>query len=110
MSWRIISDDAQSDPEPEQGGVGWLWPVEDPSGARKGVLVRLSAEALEAETPSEETEAAKATNGRSVVEKFLDDDNPPGRIVLDASGIVSHDEQVDAADRPSSAPDRRRRI
>lgn len=56
-------------------------------GVRRRVVVELSETAAVSTGIDTEAERAIRTEGRSAVSKFLDEDDPPGRIVIGTNGV-----------------------
>jgi hypothetical protein len=90
MAWRL---DASSGPFPApwegRDATGWVWEIYSDEQPRR-ILVEVSGTAMTIadEYLPEETRLARATSGRSEVEKVLELDDPPRRISLGTTGYL----------------------
>jgi hypothetical protein len=87
-------------PAPWEGrdAIGWVWEVYSGDESRR-VLVEVSGTAMSIadEYLPPETRLARATSGRSEVEKVLGQDEPPRRVSLGTTGYLG---DLSAATRP----------
>jgi len=67
--------------------LGWAWRVERDGFDRRYVRVEVTRGGLRApDLPSESRDAIR-TRGASAVDPFLDDDEPPERLVVSTAGV-----------------------
>jgi hypothetical protein len=90
-NWRIIAGPREYEPTGSDCPVGWAWDI----GAgveRRTVKVEISAIAMVMvasgeRLPSADADMARRTRGRSAVEPYLDEDEPPLRLVISTGGV-----------------------
>jgi hypothetical protein len=89
VSWQITGGPF---PAPWEGrdAVGWVWELTAGDGRSERVLVEVSgtAMAVASEYLPEETAAARQTQGRSEVERLLEEGELPPRIALGTTGYL----------------------
>lgn len=92
MPWQIRPDSGPS-PAPWDGrdATGWVWRIYGDGDTSRAVLVEVSgtAMAIADEYLPDETRRARASSGRSEVEKVLDLEDPPTRLSLGTTGYLS---------------------
>lgn len=80
--------------EADKDGSGWLWEIERGKGATAEVrreLVTVTGQAFDfLDGRSDETTEAIRTEGRSEIERVLNQDDPPRRIACGHSIIEDH--------------------
>jgi hypothetical protein len=64
----------------------WLWEIER-DGERRRIEVMLTMPSVASANPLPEVRDARATKGRSALERYLADDDPPRQILVSTSGI-----------------------
>jgi hypothetical protein len=90
MAW-LLEPNSGPFPGPWEGkdAVSWIWEIYRDGESRR-VLIEVSgtAMAIADEYLPEETARARATSGRSEIEKILELDDPPNRISLGTTGYL----------------------
>jgi hypothetical protein len=90
MAWHLEPDSGPF-PGPWEGkdAVSWVWEIYRDDESRR-VLIEVSGTAMAVadEYLPEETARARATSGKSEIEKMLELDDPPSRISLGTTGYL----------------------
>jgi hypothetical protein len=94
--WRILDGPNQVANTGGVDGDVWILTIEnvnDPA-QRRIVQVVIAGSVLNSDRVRLMTEIRKAveSNGKTALERFLDDQNPPGRIIVSSTGIRPSDE------------------
>ena len=87
--WRVI-DGPNQNPSTWVDGELWVARIEnvDDAAQRKLINVVLSRAALESQGVPDEVAQALATSGRSAVEKYLDEPDPPAGVLVGSDAIT----------------------
>jgi hypothetical protein len=97
VPWRIESTSGPyGAPWEGKDVTGWVWEIYDGERSTR-ILVEVSGSAMATEDQflPTETAHAKATEGRSEVEKVLDSEQPPRRITLGTTGYADREPEPD---------------
>jgi hypothetical protein len=102
--WRIIDGPNQNVATWVDGEL-WVARIEDADdpARQKLVSVVLSRTALEAQGVPDEVARALATSGQAAIEQYLDEDDPPTRILV-ASDAVAPTSEFPASTEPLPPP------
>jgi|SRR3990172_5716802 len=90
--WRLVASGPRLyDPDSTDCAVGWAWDVAS-DGEERTVKVELSNSAAKVVAgkgalSSPEADEARRTRGRSAVSAYLDEDDPPARLVVSTHGV-----------------------
>lgn len=87
MAWHIVSG-PDAGPWEGRDAVAWLWLIESEHGEQRTVIVEISGPAMASQSQAlpQETAEARASRGRSEIERLLTDDDPPHRVTLGTMG------------------------
>jgi hypothetical protein len=94
MPWKIVKATPREYREREgvDIDVGWAWDVGSGEETRT-VHVEVAAGHLHAPDLPDEAMGAIRSQGRSVLARFLEQDDPPTRIVISSEGVTATSEQ-----------------
>jgi hypothetical protein len=86
MTWRILSDEPEDVSNFDKDASVWLWEIER-GEERRYVEVTVTMPSLANAALPVDVRAARESKGRTAVEAYLRDDDPPRHVVVGTQGI-----------------------
>jgi hypothetical protein len=86
VPWTIVTDEPEDVSDFERDASRWLWEIER-GEERRQIEVMLTMPSVASDNPLAEVRDARETRGRSALERYLNDDDPPRQILVSTNGI-----------------------
>ena len=88
--WRRVAGPFERTPKGDYFDFGWTWQIARADLGTRDITVEVARSLQTADLPADSREAI-STRGASAVDRFLDENEPPPRILVLSAGVQARD-------------------
>jgi hypothetical protein len=88
--WRRVAGPFERTPKGDYFDFGWTWRIASEHAGTRDIAVEVARRLHAVDLPTDSREAI-STHGASAVDRFLDENEPPPRILVLSAGVQARD-------------------